>query len=51
VRRYEDFQQAPPEYSLLFAWNHATEIFNKEADYRKANGKFIVYVPEVGVLS
>ncbi len=51
VRRYEDFQQAPPEYSLLFAWNHATEILNKEADYRKANGKFIVYVPEVGVLS
>jgi len=51
VRRYEDFQQDPPEYSLLFAWNHATEIFNKEADYRKSNGKFIVYVPEVGVLS
>jgi len=51
VRRYEDFQQAPPEYSLLFAWNHAAEILNKEEDYRKANGKFIVYVPEVGVLS
>ncbi len=38
-----------PEYFLLFAWNHAEEIFAKESAFRQAGGKWIRYVPEVRV--
>ena len=39
-----------PEYALLFAWNHAAEIFAKERAFRDAGGRWISYVPEVSVL-
>lgn len=39
-----------PDYTILFAWNHADEILAKEQAYRDAGGKFIVYVPEVKVV-
>lgn len=47
---HEHFVANPPDYTLLFAWNHAAEILEKEAAYRERGGKFIVYVPEVKVL-
>jgi len=47
---YERFQESPPDYALLFAWNHGAEIVEKEAGFRARGGKFLVYVPEVGVL-
>lgn len=50
VRPYEAFKQSYPDYALLFAWNHAAEIMSKEQDFRKAGGKWVVYVPRVGVL-
>ena len=50
VRSYEAFTANYPDYALLFAWNHAAEIMAKEEDFRRAGGKWIVYVPEVGVL-
>ena len=50
VRPYEEFVRAYPEYALLFGWNHAEEIFAKEAEFRGAGGRWIVYVPEVGVV-
>ncbi len=39
-----------PDYTLLFAWNHAQEILDKERAYREAGGRFILYVPNVHVV-
>jgi methylation protein EvaC len=50
VMPYERFKEAYPDYALLFAWNHAGEIIEKESDFMQRGGKFIVYVPSVQVL-
>ena len=50
VRPYSEFTASYPDYALLFAWNHAAEIMEKERAFRDAGGKWIVYVPEVAVL-
>jgi methylation protein EvaC len=50
VRSYEEFVRDYPDYALLFAWNHAQEIMAQEASFRAAGGRWIVYVPEVGVI-
>jgi methylation protein EvaC len=47
---YERFSGEPPEYALLFAWNHAQEILAKEKGYTDRGGKFILYVPRVHTL-
>lgn len=47
---YAHFQGSPPDYALLFAWNHAAEILEKEKDFERRGGRFIVYVPEVRIL-
>ena len=38
-----------PDYALLFAWNHAAEIREKEQAFIAAGGRWIVYVPEVKI--
>ena len=48
VRPYEEFLRNYPDYALLFAWNHAAEIMEKEKAFRAAGGKWLVYVPQVG---
>jgi methylation protein EvaC len=35
----------------LFAWNHAAEIREKETGFVAAGGRWIVYVPEVAIVS
>jgi methylation protein EvaC len=50
VRPYADFKARYPDYSLLFGWNHSAEIMAKEQEFRKAGGKWIVYVPKVEVI-
>jgi methylation protein EvaC len=50
VRPHEDFARNYPDYALLFAWNHAKEIMDKEEAFRAGGGKWIVYVPQVAVL-
>lgn len=47
---YERFSERHPDYALLFAWNHAAEIVEKERAFREGGGRFIVYVPGVGIL-
>jgi methylation protein EvaC len=47
---HETFAADPPEYSLLFAWNHAEEIMAKEQRYRESGGRFVLYVPKVHTL-
>lgn len=46
-----EFARHPPDYALLFAWNHAQEIFAKEPAFRAGGGKWITYVPQVGVVA
>jgi len=50
VKPYEAFQANPPDYAVLFAWNHAEEIMAKEKPYMAGGGRWIVHVPKVQVL-
>lgn len=50
VLPYDSFSKDYPRYTLLFAWNHAGEIMEKELAYRHSGGKWIVYVPKVGII-
>lgn len=47
---YEHFKQNPPDYALLFAWNHAEEIMAKEQAFKAGGGRFILYVPNVHIV-
>jgi methylation protein EvaC len=49
VKSHDDFYANPPEYALLFAWNHAAEIFEKETQFSENGGKWIYFVPSVEV--
>jgi methylation protein EvaC len=51
VRSYGEFVARYPDYALLFAWNHAAEIREKETAFVAAGGRWIVYVPEVAIVS
>jgi methylation protein EvaC len=50
VKPYEVFQSDPPDYAVLFAWNHAEEIMAKEKAYMESGGRWIVHVPKVRIL-
>lgn len=50
VKPHEAFLKNPPDYALLFAWNHAAEIFEKEQAFRAGGGKWITFVPKVAVI-
>ena len=49
VLPYDQFRKSNPDYVLLFAWNHATEIMKKEKDYMGSDRHWITYIPEVKV--
>ena len=49
VLPYEQFRDSNPDYVLLFAWNHAAEIMEKEKDYMGDDRRWITYIPEVKV--
>lgn len=51
VKPYGEFVRNYPDFALLFAWNHATEIRAKETAFVAAGGRWIVYVPEVAIIS
>lgn len=50
VRPPEAFPDPYPDYAVLFAWNHAAEIFGKEQGFRESGGQWILYVPDVHVV-
>lgn len=50
IKPYEDFKNDNPDYAVLFAWNHAEEIFAKEKDFLEQGGKWILFIPEVQIL-
>jgi methylation protein EvaC len=50
VRAHSEFRKKYPDFALLFGWNHAAEITDKEIEFRAKGGKWIVYVPTVKVV-
>ncbi len=50
VKNHSEFAANYPDYALLFGWNHAKEIMQKEQEFVKKGGKWIVYVPEVKII-
>ena len=50
VLPYNQFRESDPDYVLLFAWNHATEIMKKESDYMGNDRHWITYIPNVKVI-
>jgi methylation protein EvaC len=50
VRPYAEFEARYPDYALLFAYNHAKEIMEKEGKFIAAGGQWIMYVPEVMIV-
>jgi methylation protein EvaC len=50
VLPYDQFHASNPDYVLLFAWNHATEIMEKEKDYMADGRHWITYIPSVKVV-
>lgn len=50
IKPYDYFMASPPDYAMLFAWNHAEEIMAKERAFIEKGGRWIVHVPEVQVL-
>lgn len=50
IRPYADFQARYPNYALLFAYNHANEIMEKEGAFIASGGRWIMYVPEVTIV-
>jgi methylation protein EvaC len=51
VKPYAEFVRDYPDYALLFAWNHAAEILEKESAFIAEGGQWIIYVPEVKIVS
>ena len=45
----EHFRADAPDYAVLFAWNHAAEIAEKEQAFADAGRRWITYVPRVVV--
>ena len=49
IKDYYNFSKNFPDYSILFAWNHKKEIFEKEKNYVQQGGKWINFVPKVTI--
>lgn len=44
------FLADPPEFAVLFAWNHAAEVMAKQQAFTAGGGKWITFVPDVAIL-
>jgi methylation protein EvaC len=51
VVSHETMRANPPDYLVLFAWNHEIEILQKESVLTSQGIKWIRFVPEVEVMS
>jgi novobiocin biosynthesis protein NovU/D-mycarose 3-C-methyltransferase len=46
----EIFQESPPDYAIMTAWNYEPEIVRKEQAFLSRGGRFIVPLPEVRIV-
>jgi SAM-dependent methyltransferase len=46
----DKFRSAKPDYALLLAWNFKDEILEKEREFLKSGGKFIIPFPDLEVV-
>lgn len=52
VLSHDVFLSSKPDFVLLFAWNHAKEIMEKEKIFMEGIGaKWIVYIPKVEIVN
>lgn len=51
IEPIETFKENYPDYAVLFAYNHAKEIMNKETEFIKNGGKWILFVPNVHIVN
>ncbi len=51
VRSFEGFYDNPPDVAVLFAWNHAKEIFAKEKHFLERGGQWLLFRPHVHKLT
>jgi methylation protein EvaC len=47
----ENFHKVSPELTFLSAWNHASEIWNKEDQYTTRGGQWITHLPKVRIVN
>lgn len=50
IRPATAFAEPYPDYALLFAWDHAEQILAREQEFRRAGGRWLLYVPDVHLL-
>jgi methylation protein EvaC len=50
IKPYEEFLKDYPDFAVLFAWNHGDEIVANEQNFLSKGGRFITFVPKVGIL-
>jgi hypothetical protein len=50
VRPPEKLLADQPDFALVLAWNFAKEIIGRETEYQKRGGRFIVPIPEPGIV-
>jgi methylation protein EvaC len=50
VISHEEMRLNPPDYLVLFAWNHENEILAKELGILDSNVKWIRFVPKVEIV-
>ena len=50
IYNHSELSENYPDYLLLFAYNHAKEIFAKEINFKNNKGKWITYVPKIELI-
>ncbi len=51
IKSIQYFNENPPDYALLLAWNHQAEILDKEREFSVNGGRWITHVPYVRVIN
>ncbi len=50
IRDMKEFNHSQYKFAVLFAWNHATEIFQKEKKFSENNGKWINFSSGISII-